>query len=232
MFNPPHTIDCLKGTAYAIWSLLLGVAAADGILVIRTWAIWDTRLSVLIVLSAVLCGNTALSFYLAVDFVRDLHSNQIAQLTPRVAYHICLVSSSNNHIGIFWIAIEAFEILVFIMTATKGLQYLRQRTHGVAKSLYRDGILYFVYIFSISTGNLTLVYGIGRGHQPAYILLLGVMQCSLHSVLCCRLVLHIRASARQRVQLSLAELSESPVVDDERGEAGAREPSSVRLNTG
>ncbi|EJD44486.1 hypothetical protein AURDEDRAFT_166582 [Auricularia subglabra TFB-10046 SS5] len=219
LFTPAH-LDCRSADIFAIWSLLLGVTAAKGILTIRTWAIWSTGRSILVILGTALCATTVLSFYLAVEFIRGMHLYPMAHPDLRagqlVAYHICPLKASNSGIGVFWITVAAFELLVFVMTAIRGIGYWRQRTSCLVRSLYRDGFLYFVYLFSISTANVIIIYGSGSRDHPAYVLLLGMLQCSLHSILSCRLVLHIRSSAERerRVHLPLSDLSVSQAVGE------------------
>ncbi|EJD35245.1 hypothetical protein AURDEDRAFT_175667 [Auricularia subglabra TFB-10046 SS5] len=98
-----------------------------------------------------------------------------------------------------WINIACFELVIFLTTMIKGFTHLRHGPSSLISSLYHHNVLYFLAIFSISATNATLSVADPYGR----LIRLGQMQRVLHSVLCCRLILDLRASAR-RTQLSTA----------------------------
>ncbi|EJD38119.1 hypothetical protein AURDEDRAFT_172877 [Auricularia subglabra TFB-10046 SS5] len=75
-----------------------------------------------------------------------------------------------------WVFIAAFELVIFVMTAIKGFGHFHEQHSSLISSIYRDSLLYFVFIFGISAANVMVSY-----MNPGYDLLLGPMQCTLHS---------------------------------------------------
>ncbi|EJD34773.1 hypothetical protein AURDEDRAFT_176168 [Auricularia subglabra TFB-10046 SS5] len=184
-------IDCRVTYTYSICSLVLGILVADVILVLRTWAVWNTQRSILVLLIALFAALSAASAYIAADFLRGLTFHPVAELTPPVAEvlgrHVCLAAAGSNRLAILWTCIAVFELVIFISTAAKAIGHLQEHKSGPISSLYRDGRLFFVCIFAT---NAVVIYT-----SPTYAPLLGMLQCTLHSVLGCRLILHIRGAA-------------------------------------
>lgn len=139
-----------------------------------------------------------MNFYVIADTLHNILFYLSRELDPAIAalvreYRICLISGDFRELGVLWSTIAGFELVVFGLTAMKAIAHVRGQTSSLVYSLYRDGMLYFVYIFALSATNVVLVYT-----KPPYALLLGPLQCAFHSILCCRLVLHIRAAALER----------------------------------
>ncbi|EJD38838.1 hypothetical protein AURDEDRAFT_172158 [Auricularia subglabra TFB-10046 SS5] len=134
---------CDNGFAYITWSILVCITAAEAILILRTWAIWGGKQCVLFALSALLLVITAVNAYIVVAYLRK---------TDR-----CLVTSSSREIATVWITVASFELLILTMTLIKGVEHFAHTSSTLLVSLYRDGILYFVFLFVISLVNMTFV---------------------------------------------------------------------------
>ncbi|EJD38098.1 hypothetical protein AURDEDRAFT_172859 [Auricularia subglabra TFB-10046 SS5] len=46
-----------------------------------------------------------------------------------------------------WVSVAAFELVIFIMTAIKGLGHFHEPRSSLITSIFRDSMLYFVSIF-------------------------------------------------------------------------------------
>ncbi|EJD34772.1 hypothetical protein AURDEDRAFT_176167 [Auricularia subglabra TFB-10046 SS5] len=143
--------DCLPIYSYTMYSLLLGVVIADVILILRTWALWDTSRLVIILLSVLLCAITAANYYFVAYYLRTLNFFPLDKVDPRAASifdnKFCLATKLSNRFAIIWVSIAAFELVIFIMTAIKGFGHFRQQSSSLISAIYRDSMLYFVSIF-------------------------------------------------------------------------------------
>jgi len=62
---------------------------------------------------------------------------------------------------------------------------------GLIKAVYRDGVVYYLYLFVLSFVNVVVV----KTHPTQYQHLLTSMERLLHSILTSRVLLHMRAGA-------------------------------------
>ncbi|KIM35818.1 hypothetical protein M413DRAFT_325366 [Hebeloma cylindrosporum] len=76
---------------------------------------------------------------------------------------------------------------------------------SLMKVVYRDGVLYYLYLFVLSCINIIIVKTLPEDYQP----LLSLVERMLHSILTSRVILHIRAQAVENPAWSdgLTELS-------------------------
>ncbi|EJD38837.1 hypothetical protein AURDEDRAFT_172157 [Auricularia subglabra TFB-10046 SS5] len=177
---------------YATWSILAGITISDMILILRTWAIWGAKRSVLAMLSILLLAITAANCYIVAYYIRNTVFISATSVVPGIQG--CVITDSTRRIGVTWISLTAFEFVIVLMTVVKGVEHFRKGSSNLISSLYRDGILYFIYLFSISLTNLVFVYA-----TPAeYIVLLAQLQRAFHAILSCRIILHLRSAATTR----------------------------------
>ncbi|EJD35253.1 hypothetical protein AURDEDRAFT_175677 [Auricularia subglabra TFB-10046 SS5] len=220
--------NCRFAVTYSLWSVLIGITVGDVILVLRTWAVCDTSRTVLVLLATLLCCSTATNAYYLARYLRGLILFPLERLDPSIVRslgrHSCPFTAMDREIGVLWVVVAAFELVVFVLTAVnlKGIARLNCRTSRLVSSIYRDGTLYFLYLFGesplASSASCLLTASIRnlRGEcsiRLEYVILLAIMQGTFHSILTCRLILHIRAVAREDATLALSELSISTVVD-------------------
>ncbi|EJD38094.1 hypothetical protein AURDEDRAFT_172855 [Auricularia subglabra TFB-10046 SS5] len=152
--------------------VLIGITIGDAILVLRTWAIWDTSRAVLVLLATLLCASTVTNAYYLTRYLRGLILFPLERLDPSIVRLFGRHSCLDREIGVLWIVVAAFKL-------------------------------------GISAANVVFVYT-----QPLeYVILLALMQGTFHSILTCRLTLHIRSVATEDTTLALSSLSISTVVD-------------------
>ncbi|EJD38096.1 hypothetical protein AURDEDRAFT_172857 [Auricularia subglabra TFB-10046 SS5] len=167
--SPP---DCYLLYASTTYSLLVGVTIAHVILVLRTWALWDTSRQILIFLSVLLCAITAADCYLVAVHLRTMTFFSISEVDPRAAQfydnNFCFGITHNKILSIVWGFVAAFELVIFVMTAIKGVGHFHQRRSSLVSSIYRDSMLCFITIFGISAANVVIGYT-----NPGYDLVLG-----------------------------------------------------------
>ncbi|EJD38100.1 hypothetical protein AURDEDRAFT_172861 [Auricularia subglabra TFB-10046 SS5] len=191
LLNEPGT-GCARNYAYTSSSLLFGITVAETILILRTWAIWSNRRSVLVALATLLVVSTGLNVFVVVSVSRE---SVVEPLDVPLWGYTCSMFPGNASLGLLWAAVAAFELGTFIviMTVIQGIKHWRQGASHIIRALYRDSLLYFICIFSVSA--VTLVSISTRTGRSEYPVVLGQLQRTLHSILTCRLMLHLRAVA-------------------------------------
>ncbi|EJD38841.1 hypothetical protein AURDEDRAFT_172160 [Auricularia subglabra TFB-10046 SS5] len=202
------TKTCHRAFVYTAWSLLFGVTVSEMVLILRTWAIWGARRNTLLLLCALLLGVTAVNSYIVAYYINHTTSQSIlhsrASSNPyisviRAAGYIpgvtgCVLVASTHKVGIAWMTVTVFEFVIVVMTMIKGLEHYKTSASSLFPSLYRDGILYFVFLFTISLVNMIVIYTA----PDEYIILLAETQRAFHALLACKIILHLRASAAAR----------------------------------
>ncbi|KAF9010778.1 hypothetical protein BDQ17DRAFT_1346927 [Cyathus striatus] len=89
-----------------------------------------------------------------------------------------------------WVLLMGMEFINLAFIVVHAFYYLRAGTNRsqLTRAVYHDGILYYLYLFAISTINLIIVLRISSDA----VLLLTTMIRVLHSILTCRMILQIR----------------------------------------
>lgn len=162
------------------WLGFFAILSSEGILIMRTYALWgcDTR-----VLFALILLLLALA------------------LPYSVAFNLANTADEFNRINTTSYAlILGFETVILLMT-----MYRRATRHPhstpLLRILYRDGIIYFVYTFVISLVNLIIV--LVNRRLPTQM----NVQYLLHSILATRVVLHIRSQGEDRGGTQVLEMT-------------------------
>ncbi|EJD38830.1 hypothetical protein AURDEDRAFT_172150 [Auricularia subglabra TFB-10046 SS5] len=149
---------------------------------LRTWAIWGGRRIVMLGLAFLLFVITTVNAWIIVEYTKK------TRVTEMQGFVGCIITSSSHTIGLAWINISAFEFVIVSMTVAKGVEHFRSSSSTLLASLYRDGILYYIFLFVVSLANMIFVLS-----APAeYIVLLAELQRALHSILTCRIILNLR----------------------------------------
>ncbi|KAJ6602557.1 hypothetical protein DFH09DRAFT_449725 [Mycena vulgaris] len=179
-FTRPSPEQCLTRNKAVAWLSVLGIMLSEGILMLRTYAIWERKRSVLIFL----CGLAACAFLPMVVFVH---------LETRTLEYVatdglgCALSHAGSILIFGYLSIMISETAIAILTAIKAYRDLRRSRVPWVLKLYQDGMLFYVYLLSISVANV-LVPIIAPAMFANW---LGSPQRVLHSVLCTRVLLLI-----------------------------------------
>lgn len=175
---------CYIAYVYVTWSIVACISVAESVLVLRTWAIWDGRRVVLLGLAVLLFAITSVNGWIVVEYTK--HTTVIER--PGIVG--CVVTSTTHTIGIAWVLISAFELVILLMTAAKGIKHFMESSSTLMGSLYRDGMLYYLALFAVSLVNMIFI----MSAEAEYIILLAELQRAFHSIFCCRIILHLRAA--------------------------------------
>ncbi|KAJ7595363.1 hypothetical protein C8J56DRAFT_883583 [Mycena floridula] len=156
----------------------VGIAAAETILVLRTWALWGRNMRILNGLSALSLAILVPSIVFLIKFLNGI----------KCCYPI--QSSRLLYVDYVLIGISETKPAVMLLTLWIGYtRYLGSTDNKLVYVLYRDGILYFVWLFLFSIGNVLVII-----LAPLELLdLLNTTQRVMHSLLATRIMLHVRA---------------------------------------
>jgi len=177
---------------------VVGIGISDLILVFRTYVMYRRSRKVLIVLVTawivLAIGNVASVLYYAKS-PSDIDSISIIPGIP-----LCLQRDITSRTSLInYVSLLLFETMVVAMTLWQafgqqyimyGLSWTSAATQNMTLIFYRDGLLFSMLVLPTTLGNtLELAFG------PSDLQILATPLRVLHSILCCRLVIHIREVA-------------------------------------
>ncbi|KAJ7019638.1 hypothetical protein C8F04DRAFT_1147039 [Mycena alexandri] len=180
---PPET--CLKRNTAVLWLSVFGIQLSEGILMLRTYAIWERKRGVLYFL----CGLALCTFVLMAVFVQlETASLQYTQSDDLG----CTLSHAGHVILFGYMMIMISETAIAVLTAIKAYRDLRRSRVPWILKLYQDGMLFYVYLLILSTANVLVpIFA-----PTMFANWLGTPQRVLHSVLCNRVLLLILRQRR------------------------------------
>lgn len=170
------------------WLFLICLAGCEGILLARTWALWRRSRRLLWVISTIYLGLLAVAVTMMLYPVWG--------------------SGEHQQNSFAYATIAAVETVIICLTVYSVVFHVRLRGSGhLLRVVYQDGVTYYCCILALSVANLML--HLRFTDKP---LLLADLQLAVHSVLCTRVVLHLRsipASSSQQDDLTeVTELSD------------------------
>ncbi|TFK50619.1 hypothetical protein OE88DRAFT_1661133 [Heliocybe sulcata] len=177
---------CLVNYKIAATSTFIGMTISEYILIVRTHALYgmSKKMGWILgtgVMTCTIVGAITLALFETSLVFGPLPSPEIPG---------CLLQDGNNLAFINFIILLAWELLIVVLTAYKAIRDLRVSRNPVLQTLYRDGIIFFFFLLMISTANIiTFVVA------PLELLdLVDTLTRCLHSILCCRVLLNLRAA--------------------------------------
>ncbi|KAJ7581991.1 hypothetical protein C8J56DRAFT_1028967 [Mycena floridula] len=170
--------------SFNIWTTVVGIIAAETILLLRTWALWGQSMRVLKVLSIISLAIVVPSVVLMVKYLREIQFS----LPPSPTISGCYPLRSSNLIFIVYVLIVFDESVVMFLTLWIGYKRYMGSKNQLVYVLYRDGILYFVYQFFFHLGNVVVMIAA----PPELWDLLNTIQRVMHTLLSTRVMLHVR----------------------------------------
>jgi len=178
------------------------------VLFMRTYAIWDRKRSVLILLTGGLGTAIVVTMYLTLRY--------FASTTPagvHLFHQGCLLIFPNRIEWVSLVILFCCETIALSLLLVKRLTKFRHS--ALMHLIFKDGVLYYLCIVAVTIANL-LVLLIASSTLDTFLL---IPQSILHSILCNRLLLRIRGAY------------ESLSVHPQHGDGGYRSnvPSNVPM---
>ncbi|KAI0340996.1 hypothetical protein BDW22DRAFT_1346721 [Trametopsis cervina] len=192
---------CLQNFKIVTWLIVFGVFIAELILMIRTYAIFERKRWMLALLSLLM----AIVVIPGIVIV-DIELNSLSYGFPKVGpYTGCFLTKAPSVVIIVAYLLVLFtETIIVGLTAFKAIQHLRRSRAPLVINLYRNGLVFYVYILLISLANV-LVPIVGPSALANW---LATPQRALHSIFCTRVLLSLLHD-RKRVIAALNTSSRS-----------------------
>ncbi|KAJ7481745.1 hypothetical protein FB451DRAFT_1237019 [Mycena latifolia] len=176
---------CSQLQAAASWSTVFGIAVAEAILVLRTYALSGRSRGVLIVFGALWSSAFLTSIVLLQLFL------QSATYGPPPSPDIpgCFLTDGNvMFVGLSFIIVLLNDTIIMSYTLWIGLWNFSHSTNPLVLTLYRDGIMYYLFLCIISATNVATLLQAPKPLAQLFNTFLRV----LHAVLSTRILLHVR----------------------------------------
>ncbi|KAF9255471.1 hypothetical protein L218DRAFT_336282 [Marasmius fiardii PR-910] len=178
---------CTSGYKIAGWSFIGGVMLSEILLTLRVWAVWRRRILVGLglVLFFLACWVPG-SYYLA----QFLNATKFATIPfPIPHFRGCFISGGSIILYLCWVLWMVYDTGTLIMMLIPGISAYRKGGRSeLIKTVYRDGVIYYAFVFLVSTINVVSVLRLSSD----LVQLLTSFERVLHSLLTSRAILHIR----------------------------------------
>ncbi|KAF8152304.1 hypothetical protein B0H34DRAFT_112122 [Crassisporium funariophilum] len=219
---------CLRHFTVVTWLILSGILTSEVILVLRTYALWERRRSILILLSV----SSAVCFIPAI-VITHLEIQSLRYVSSDLPG--CRLGAASPIIIVAYILLVLSETVMAVLTAIKAYRHLQFSQSPWVVQLYQDGLLFYFYLLAISIANVlvpilapvrpnsnefpeNLKYFLFCFVKRIFANWLATPQRVLHSVLCNRVLLLI---LKQR---SASNMTARLPVRDARGQNYLRDP--------
>ncbi|KAG2034641.1 hypothetical protein BDR03DRAFT_1013250 [Suillus americanus] len=165
---------------------ILSIIAAEGLLVIRTWAFWKKSKKLLIGLlaysTATVIGAAAMNL---------LPNHQLISSDVSMIPGPCGFESSRNAALVYAI-LGLFECVILFLTAYKWFHDYRDSEiqSSIVTTVYGGSMLYMLCIIAITVTNVIIDAAFPVGFTNMF----DTLQLVIHSVLASRILFHLRSS--------------------------------------
>jgi len=175
---------CLILWYFQTWGIYISIIVGEVLLIIRTYAIWGNSKKVafglggLLFVAAIPAAYGAAELLLGLKFVPS----------PKSVHLGCLVTSFGLQGVIPYLVLLFFETVLLFVTLTKASRRRGGGRHALYKAIYRDGLLYYIWLLVFSVGNIAAIILLPRANAAH----LAGLHVVIHSLLTSRLILNIR----------------------------------------
>jgi hypothetical protein len=172
------------------WFLICGLAAAEIVLTIRTWAICGSRRWLGVLLSLYFIATCFAGSVFLVYYLNSLRFSLQEELHPILQG--CLITNVKKVFVILdWLVLFAYDAVNMGLMIMPAYYTFKQGTSNLLRVIVRDGLIYYVYNFVVALANITVISVLPSDYSPLIIEFGRI----LHSIFACRVVLHAREEA-------------------------------------
>ncbi|KAG1735116.1 uncharacterized protein EDB91DRAFT_1250644 [Suillus paluster] len=172
---------------------IISIVAAEGLLIIRTYAFWKRNkkfLIVLVVLAAI-CITCAVTITQVVDNIVSTPANPSDDnpgfKDPPTSN--CTFEAGRSS-AIQYGFLVAYELLLMSLTVFKKYKDYRDSNSRLVKAVFQGGVLYMTAIIFVSVANIVIMSAV----PASYDMMMDVPQLVLHSMLASRVLFNLRES--------------------------------------
>ncbi|KAF7367474.1 hypothetical protein MSAN_00810300 [Mycena sanguinolenta] len=179
------------------WGTVLGIAVAEAILVMRTYALSGARRSVLIIFTSIWVTGVSATIVFVVLFVKSA----VFKLPPLPGIPGCYLAAANKaDVVLPFIIVLINDTLIMAYTLYLGIKNYRHARTPLIVTLYRDSITYYVFLCIASLLNVFMLLNGMKLPKRALAQIFNAFIRVMHSVLSARVILHIREVEQKRLE--------------------------------
>ncbi|KAA1472314.1 hypothetical protein DENSPDRAFT_173871 [Dentipellis sp. KUC8613] len=178
------TTDGISSVFYSI-----GIALSEIILMIRTSALYDRSSKFLYAFGTIWIVGTSVALWAISEYVKSMDFEP----QPNPAVPGCNLAHASSIIFVCFAVLLIVESIIVCCTIWKGIMLIREaRTSNLLRIFYTDSVMYYLAIFPFTVGNVVIALTAPTELFDLFVALTRV----LHGMLCCRIILHLRAAGR------------------------------------
>ncbi|TDL28069.1 hypothetical protein BD410DRAFT_342236 [Rickenella mellea] len=150
-FHEPERYFCTRGLQVSTLLSAFGFMIAQVILKMRTWAIWERKRWVTVLLVSEFFIAVGIEVFVLERYVTGIH------YVPVFAVAGCSFTFSNRLIFINFILIMVSETIMVILLIIKAFQHFRVHRATLMVAMYQDGLFHYSLILATSIANVFLM---------------------------------------------------------------------------
>ncbi|TFK22768.1 hypothetical protein FA15DRAFT_622014 [Coprinopsis marcescibilis] len=185
----PGDTSCLVSFHITAWLIVISIGVGELLLSVRTWAVWKKpRLMGGLLLLFWLAAWGAIFAILAI-FLQTVRFDHV----PNAPFTGCFITFGNPIFFLDWLILLVYDTVMLVLILIPAYKaYKAGGSSQFVRAVYKDGIIYYVYLFALSALNILVVVKLPFDLST----LLTQMERVLHAVLTGRVVLHIHSLSR------------------------------------
>lgn len=185
-FTSNSTVSqCQQLFTASAWTFISGVTLVELIFTFRTWAVWGGGKQFTVALAVIFCAIWAGVFVDGFFYLKLTTHGP----SPAPDFFGCFIIKTTPILSIAYILLMLYDAFLLSLMVSRALYIFRLgRKTRLTVVIFSDGIIYFIYIFVISLVNVLFIVRLPDSLHT----LMMMFARSMHSVLACRVVLHIR----------------------------------------
>ncbi|KAF9493126.1 hypothetical protein BDN71DRAFT_1147873 [Pleurotus eryngii] len=188
LFPGLGTSTCERVYRFSAWSFTIGIAMGEIILTIRTWSLYDRSRVLGMLLAAFFLICWTVIFTSMGLFLESTHAMRFP--VPEKA--ACFADVGNVLLYVCWCVLLVYDAGIMILMVVQAISvYSAKRSSPLLDALYIDGVAYYVFLFFFSLANVVTILTLSTD----FVNLFSSFTRVLHSILTCRVVLHVREQA-------------------------------------
>ncbi|KAJ8596599.1 hypothetical protein M405DRAFT_877501 [Rhizopogon salebrosus TDB-379] len=174
---------------------IISIVAAEGLLIIRTYAFWGRNKKILafLLVVAAICISCAVSITQVVSNLLSVPANPSDPPTSNCTFE------AGRSSAIQYGFLVAFELLLISLTVYKRYQDYRDSDSRIMKLVFQGGVLYMTAIIFVSVVNIIIMSVVPISYDE----MMDVPQLVLHSMLASRILFGLHQSDQEEKEGTL-----------------------------
>ncbi|KAJ8090767.1 hypothetical protein PM082_024948 [Marasmius tenuissimus] len=183
---------CLLTVKVLAWMGFIGVLFSEVLMSLRVWAVWARSKYITAGLGALYVGCfTPAALYFGRFLEGVIYADPPFPIPNRQG---CFLAGGNNLIYLAWTMLAVYDTATFILIMIPVARaYHRGGKAGVIKTMYQDGITYFIFLSFCSLMNIVVITT-----HPDLVYLLTSFERVIHSIIASHAILHIRRQSNKQ----------------------------------